>query len=342
MTRRAFVTGGSGFIGSAIVRALLEEGTRVTALVRSSSSLANLEGLPVELVRGDLDDEAALARAMEGAHEVHHCAALYSFWSRDPGEFHRTNVVGAANVVRAGVRAGVERIVYTSSVATVEPLPGGAADETRHVEPGDTPGHYKRSKVLAEREVLRLAREEGAPVVVTNPSAPVGARDVKPTPTGRMILDFLNGRLPAYVDTGLNLVCVDAVGRGHVLAARRGRVGRRYILGGENLALVEILELLSELTGLAAPRVRIPHAVAHAAALASEAVARVTGREPAIPLESTKLARKHMYFDAGRARRELGFESPPAREALERAVRWFHDAGRVRRTLSRLERGSSP
>lgn len=326
--RRAFVTGGTGFIGSAIVRALVEEGTEVRALARRGSDRTNLEGLPVTVVEGDLSSPQPLAEAMEGCDEAYHCAALYAFWARDSRDFYASNVEGSRNVVRAAAWAKVGRIVYTSSVATVKPLPGGAADESRLVNPDDTPGHYKRSKVLAEAEVLRLAREEQAPVVVVNPSAPVGPRDVKPTPTGRMLLDFLHGRMPAYVDTGLNVVDVDDVGRGHLLAARAGAPGERYILGGENLPLLRILELLGEISGRRAPRVRLPHVAAYGAAVVLEAAALVTRREPRVTLESTRLARHHMYFDPSRAQRELGFRAIPAREALERAVRWFRDTGR--------------
>lgn len=336
MTRRAFVTGGSGFLGSAVVRALLDEGTEVRALVRPSSPRTNLEGLEhrgCELVEGDLESPDSLSRAVEGCDEAYHCAALYTFSTREPALFDRANVAGSENVVRAASAAGVARIVHTSSVAAVEPLAGGLADERREVDPQRTPGPYKRSKVLAERAVLRLAREEGCPVVVVNPSAPVGPRDVKPTPTGRLLLDFLDGRMPATVDTGLNLVCVDACARGHLLAARRGRTGERYILGGENLTLLEILERLGAIAGLRAPRLRIPHAAAIAAAHASELLARLTGRPAGIPLEGARSARHRMWFDSGKARRELGFEAPPTDEALERAVRWFVDHGRVRRPL---------
>ena len=329
--RRAFVTGGSGFIGSAIVRALVDEGAEVRALVRASSSRENLEGLPIELVEGDLGDEQALRRGLAGCDEAYHCAALYAFRSRGGEEFVRSNVEGSRNVVRAAAEAGVSRIVYTSSVATVKPIPGRAADESSQARAEDAPGHYKRSKILAEQEVLRLAREEGAPVVVVNPSAPVGPRDVKPTPTGRMIVDFLTGKMPAYVDTGLNVVDVDDCARGHLLAARQGRPGERYILGGEDMSLLEILTELGRIGGRRPPRVRVPHGLTIAAAAASEAVARLLGTDPAIPLESARLARHHMYFDSTKAREELGHSSRPAAEALERAVACFERRGLVPR-----------
>lgn len=323
MTPRAFVTGGTGFVGSAIIRALLESGASVRALVRPGTPRVNLDGLDIEIVEGTLADEDSLARAMEGCQEAHHCAALYAFWAQDPQEFYRANVDGSRNVARAAMRAGIERIVATSSVAAVGPLVGGIADETRFALAAEAPGHYKRSKILAEAELLRMAREEGAPIVVVNPSAPVGPRDIKPTPTGKMIKDFLAGRMPAYVDTGLNIVDVDDVGRGHVLAAQRGRVGERYILGAENMTLHDILLTLADVSGKPAPRVQIPHWVADAAAMASETWARFTGGPPAISLESTRTARHRMFYSADKARTELGFTPRPAREALARAVEWF-------------------
>lgn len=329
--RRAFVTGGSGFVGSAIVRALLEEGSEVRALVRASSPRANLEGLPIELIEGDLADETALAKGLEGCEEAYHCAALYAFGTRDEEEFVRSNVEGSRNVVRAAQAAGVSRIVYTSSVATVKPIPGRSADESSEAKAAEAAGPYKRSKILAEQEVRRLAAEEGAPVVVVNPSAPVGPRDIKPTPTGKMIVDFLTGKMPAYVDTGLNVVDVDDCATGHLLAARKGRPGERYILGGEDMSLLEILTELGRIAGRKPPRLRLPHAFTIGVAAMSELFAKLTGTQAAIPLEPTKQARTHMYFDSSKAREELGFESRPASEALERAVACFEKRGLVPR-----------
>ncbi len=322
---RAFVTGATGFVGSAILRALVEDGSETRCLVRPGTDRANIRDIETSVFEGDLvtSTEDDLARALDGCDELHHCAALYAFWARDPADFTRVNVEGTRKLVRAATRAGVARIVYTSSVATVQPVAGASADEASWARVEDAPGPYKRSKILAEQEALRLVREEGAPLIIVNPSAPVGPRDIKPTPTGKLIVDFLGGRMPAYVDTGLNVVDVDDVGAGHVLAARRGVVGERYILGGENLSLHEILLLLADVSGRTAPRWQIPHAVAIGAAAVSELVGRVRGRAPAIPLEATLLARKAMYFDATRAARELGFTSRPAREALEKAVEWF-------------------
>jgi dihydroflavonol-4-reductase len=330
--KRAFVTGGSGFVGSAIVRALIEDGVAVRALVREASPRGNLEGLPVEIVTADLAQasEDDLARLVEGCDEVHHSAALYAFWAKDETEFDRVNLDGTRSLVRAATRAGVSRFVYTSSVATVAPILDTAATEASVARLEDAAGPYKRSKILAEAEVLRLVREEQAPVVIVNPSAPVGARDIRPTPTGRMIVDFLSGRMPAFVDTGLNIVDVDEVGQGHVLAARRGKIGERYILGGENLSLHEILLLLADIAGVKPPRMQIPHWVAMLVAHGSEGWARLSGSEPRVPLEPVRLARKAMYFDATRATRELGFVASPARAGLEKAVHWFVRNGRVK------------
>jgi dihydroflavonol-4-reductase len=337
----AFVTGGTGFVGSAVVRALLADGAGVRCLARPGSPRVNLSGLPVEIVEGDLTTttEAELARALEGCDEVHHCAALYAFWAPDPAEFERVNVAGSRLVVRAAMAAGVPRVVYTSSVATIQPIRDEAATEASWATLKDAPGHYKRSKILAEQEVLRLAREEGAPVVIVNPSAPVGARDIRPTPTGQMILDFLRGRMPAFVDTGLNIVDVDDVGRGHVLAARRGVPGRRYILGGDNLSLYEVLVLLAEIAGRKPPRWEIPHAVSIAAAAACEAWARVVRRPPRIPLEAALLARTPMWFDGSLAVRELGFVAEPARTGLQKAVEHFRQAAGIDAGFSRRARG---
>ena len=339
---KAFVTGGTGFVGSAIARALLQDGAQVRALARPGTARTNLEGLEVDVVGGCLEasTEDELTRLLEGTDELHHVAALYAFWARDPAEFDRVNVEGTRRLVRAALRAGVSRIVYTSSVATIQPIRDVAATEESWARVEDAPGPYKRSKIRAEQEVLRLVREEGAPIVVVNPSAPVGERDIKPTPTGQMILDFLRGRMPAFVDTGLNVVDVDDVARGHVLAARKGVVGERYILGGDNLSLYEILVLLSEISGRKPPRYEVPHALSIAAAGVSEIVSRILRRPPLIPLEAALLARKPMWFDTSKAARDLGFAAEPARVGLEKAVAYFArrtglDVGFSRRALGR-------
>lgn len=324
------VTGGTGFVGAHVVRALLARGVAVRCLVRRGSRRGNLEGLPVELAEGDLSDPASLSRALAGVSTLYHCAADYRLWAKDPGELHRANVDGTENILRAAAGAGVSRIVYTSSVGALGLRPDGSpADETTPVLREDVVGHYKRSKYDAER-MAEMWAARGLPVVIVNPSTPVGELDIRPTPTGQMIVDFLNGRLPAYVDTGLNLVDVRDVAEGHLLAAERGRVGEKYILGNRNMALREILEALSRLTGLPAPSVRLPHAVPLAAAAVSTFVANLTGRPPRVSLESVRMSRHRMYFDASRAVRELRLPQSEVEEALRRAVLWFREKGYAR------------
>jgi dihydroflavonol-4-reductase len=323
------VTGGSGFVGGHVVRALLARGRSVRCLARPGSPLGNLEGLRVEVVSGDLRDPASLARAAAGVDALYHCAADYRLYARDPREIYATNVEGTDNVLRAAVAAGVRRIVHTSSVAALaSPSPSDArpSDESRPGAPEEAVGHYKRSKVLAERAALRWAAG-GAPVVVVNPSTPVGELDVRPTPTGRIVVDFLLGRMPAYVDTGLNLVDVRDVAEGHLLAAEKGRTGERYILGNRNMTLKEIFDLLAAITGIPSPRVRLPHWIPIAAAAVDTGLARLFRREPRVPLESARMARRRMWFDSGKAIRELGFPQSPVEDALARAVAWFRENG---------------
>ena len=324
------VTGASGFVGSHVARGLVRHGERVRVLVRRTSVMAALEGLPVEVVYGDVRDLAAVAAAVAGCREVYHVAADYRLWARRPQELYAANVTGTVTVLTAAHRAGAARIVYTSTVGALGyPVNGRPATEETPSSLATMIGHYKRSKFLAEEEARRLAAG-GCPVVIVNPSTPVGAGDLKPTPTGQMIVDFLNGRMPGYVETGLNLVDVEDVAEGHWLAMRRGRVGERYILGGRNLMLAEILEILGRVSGRPVPRVKVPWAVAYAAAWGSTAAAWVTGRPPAIPLEGVRMARKLMFFDAGKAVRELGLPQHSVEEALAKAVRWFRDHGRIR------------
>lgn len=322
------LTGGTGFVGAHLARALAERGDRVRCLVRTNSRLDNLEGLDVELVLGDLQDPESLRRAADGCDEVYHCAADYRLWAPDPAQIYETNVQGTRNLLEAAARAGA-RVVYTSSVGALGlHSDGSPADETTPVTLEDMIGHYKRSKFLAEREAEQAAAA-GQPVVIVNPSTPIGDLDIKPTPTGQMIVDFLNRKVPAYVDTGLNLVDVRDVARGHLLAAERGQPGEKYILGHRNLSLKEIFDLLSELTGLPAPRVKLPHAVPLAFAHLSELWARLRGRAPRVSPESVRMAKKRMYFDPGKAVRELGLPQSPVEEALERAVQWFTERGYV-------------
>jgi dihydroflavonol-4-reductase len=324
---RTLLTGATGFIGAHVARALLARGAALRCLVRPTSRLDNVEGLEVELLEGDLTDSASLERALRGCRTVYHCAADYRFWARDPQELYRANIEGTENLMGAASRTGVERVVYTSSVGALAVLPGGTpADETTPVTLDKMIGHYKRSKFLAERVAERWA-EQGLPVVIVNPSAPVGELDIRPTPTGGIIVDFLRGRMPAYVDTGLNLIDVRDVAQGHLLAAERGRVGERYILGHRNLTLLEVLEMLAQITGRPAPRVKLPHWVPLAAAAMETGWSRISGRAPRVPLESVRMSRHKMYFDAAKAVRELGLPQSPVEEALARAVAWFRARG---------------
>ena len=325
----AFLTGATGVLGGHVLAALGARGERVRCLVRPTSDRRNLEIDGAEPIEGDLTDPASLARAIEGASVVYHVAADYRLYARRPEELYSSNVEGTGNLLAAAAAAGVERVVYTSSVGALGLEPDGSpADESTPVELADMVGHYKRSKFLAERVADRWA-SKGLPVVIVNPSTPVGEGDLKPTATGRIVLDFLNRRTPAYVDTGLNWVDVRDVARGHLLAAERGVPGRRYILGHENLSLRRLFELLSEITGLAAPRVRMPHWVALAAGAVDTTLSRAIGREPRVPLEAVRLALHKMYFDPSRAVRELGLPQTPVAHALERAVAWFRDHGYV-------------
>lgn len=326
----SLVTGGTGFVGSHIVRQLVSTGRPVRILVRPTSLMTALQGVAFERVEGDLRDAASLDRAMQGVECVYHAAADYRLWSRHPEEIYDANVGGTRRILAAANRAGVRRIVYTSTVATIAvPQDGGALpNEDTPAKLEQMVGHYKRSKFLAEREALEAAAA-GAPVVIVNPTAPVGPGDWKPTPTGRILLDFLNGRMPAYVDTGLNLAAVEDVALGHLLAAEKGRAGERYILGARNMTLKEILDALAAITGRSAPRVRLPHAVALAAGYADEWVARLSGREPRIPVEGVKMSRHRMFVASDKAARELGYHPGPVEKALERAVRWYESNGYV-------------
>jgi dihydroflavonol-4-reductase len=321
------VTGGTGFVGTHVVRALLARGSSVRCLVRPASPRTNLADLDVEVVEGDLQDMGSLGRAMAGVSTLYHCAADYRLSPRAADEIYASNVGGTSNVLLAAAEAGVSRVVHTSSVGALGLTKDGSpADEETPVDPATLIGAYKRSKHAAE-SIARQWAERGLPVVIVNPSTPVGERDVKPTPTGKMIVDFLNGRMPAYVDTGLNLVDVRDVAAGHLLAAERGRPGERYILGNRNMTLKEILDSLASITGLPAPRVRLPHWVPLAAASVELAWSRVSRREPSIPLEGVRLARHKMYFDSNKAVRELGLPQSDVVHALARAVSWYRANG---------------
>lgn len=320
-----FVTGGTGFVGAAVVRALLNQGRAVRAFARPGSDRRNLAGLDIEIVEGDLRDPASVARAVAGTERVFHVAADYRLWVRRPAELYEANVEGSRALVRAAAEAGVNRIVYTSSVAVLATAKGPVpSDEAAPVTIAAMIGHYKRSKFLAEQAVVEQAAA-GAPVTIVNPSTPVGPRDIKPTPTGRLIRDAAAGRLPAYVDTGLNIVHVDDVAAGHLLAADRGSVGRRYILGGENLSLREILALIAHAAGRRPPKMRLPRRPLYPLAWMSEAWARGTksATEPLLTVDGLKMAGKLMWFSSARAETELGYTFRPAGEAIADAVQWF-------------------
>ncbi|MEP6767971.1 MAG: hopanoid-associated sugar epimerase [Acidobacteriota bacterium] len=324
------VTGGTGFVGSHIVRALLARGETVRCLVRPESRRTNLEGLAVELAVGDLTEPPSLREAVRGCRVVYHCAADYRLGARNPEAIFASNVAGTDNLLRAAADAAVERVVHTSSVGALgRPSDGSPADENTPVAYESLIGAYKKSKHDGER-VAREWAGRGLPVVIVNPSTPVGERDVKPTPTGKMILDFLNRKMPAYVETGLNLIDVRDVAEGHLLAAERGLAGERYILGNRNMALKEIFDALSGLTGIPSPKWKLPHWVPLVAASADLVISRLRRKDPSIPLEGVRMARHPMYFDASRAVAELGLPQNDVIPALDRAVRWFEANGYVR------------
>ncbi|WP_448205968.1 hopanoid-associated sugar epimerase [Azospirillum sp. sgz302134] len=322
------VTGATGFVGSAVARRLLAEGLSVRVLRRAGSDRRNLDGLDVEMAEGDLLDEASLRRAVTGCEGLFHVAADYRLWVPDPERMRRVNVEGTRALMLAALEAGVPRVVYTSSVATLGLVPEGEADEDTPSTLADMIGPYKRTKFLAEAEVRRLVAERGLPAVIVNPSTPVGPRDIRPTPTGRMIRDAAAGRMPAYVDTGLNIVHVDDVAEGHWLAWRKGEVGERYILGGENLMLRDILAIIATLTGRTPPVVRLPQRALLPVAYAMEAFARLSGAsaEPLVTVDGVRLARKRMFFSSAKAWARLGYRPRPAAEALADAVAWFRSA----------------
>jgi dihydroflavonol-4-reductase len=323
----ALVTGATGFVGANVVRELLRDGRTVRVLVRPSSDRRAIEGLALDVCEGDLLDQASLARAVQGVRQVYHVAADYRLWTPDPGELYRTNVEGTRGVLSACARAAPDRVVYTSTVGALGiPKGGDPGTETTPVKLEDMIGPYKRSKFLAEQVALEWAGR-GLPIVIVNPSAPIGPWDIKPTPTGQLVVDFLRGRMFATLETGLNLVHVRDVARGHLLAAERGRLGEKYILGNRNLSLSEIFAVLARLTGRPAPRFKIPYLLAWCGALGLEAAARFSGRPPRASLTAVRMARKRMFFSAAKAVRELGLPQTPVEVALADAVEWF-TAGR--------------
>jgi dihydroflavonol-4-reductase len=322
------VTGATGFVGSAVARTLAARGHRLRLLTRATSDRRNLDGLEAEVVIGDLTDPASLVRAAAGCRYVVHVAADYRFWVPDPDVMLRANVDGAVAMVRAAAEAGAERIVHCSSVAALGQIGDGTpADELTPTNEADFVGIYKRSKYLAEKAVLELARRDGLPVVVVNPAAPVGPRDIKPTPTGKMIRDAAAGRVPAYIDTGLNIVHVDDVAEGHVLALEKGRIGERYVLGGENMLLKDILALVADVVHRRPPSIRLPEAAVWPAAFVMEKLAKVTGIAPMMTRDHLKMARKKMFYSSAKATAELGYRPRPVRSAVEDAVAWFRANG---------------
>lgn len=320
---KALVTGATGFVGANLVRELLKDGTAVRVLVRSGSPRTTIERLDVEVIPGDLEDRDLLRRALKGCQVLYHVAARYSLSEKEAAAMHRANVEGTRNILEVALDVGMERVVYTSTVGALGiPKDGLPGSENTPVTLSDMVGAYKRSKFLAEREAERMARL-GLPVVIVNPSAPIGAWDVKPTPTGRMLVNYLKGQMPGYIHTGLNLVHVRDVARGHILAAQKGLVGEKYVLGNANLTLREIFGLLEQISGVPAPRWRIPYPVALLAAGASELYARVSRQDPQIPLTGVRMARKMMFFNSSKAIRELHFPQTPVEDALRDAVEWF-------------------
>jgi dihydroflavonol-4-reductase len=324
---KTFITGATGFIGASITRELLKDGREVRALVRAGSDTSNLAGLDVEFWKGDLRDSESLLRGLKGCDVLYHAAADYRLWTRTPEDMYRINVDGTAAILAAALKNGLSRVVYTSSVGTLgNPGDGTPGTENTPVTLSDMVGHYKKSKFLAEREAEKYVAK-GLPLVIVNPSTPVGPLDIKPTPTGKIIVDFLNRKMPAYLDTGLNIIAVEDCAAGHLLAEKHGAVGSKYILGNTNLTLCAIFQLLQEITGLPAPKFKLPYTPILLAAYINEGLSKITGREPLIPLAGVQMAAKFMYFDSSRAVRELGLPQTSAKDALRRAVEWFKTNG---------------
>jgi len=322
---KALVTGATGFVGAAVVRALIKTGVEVRVLARRDSDFSNLQQFKLDGAYGDLRDKESLRKALTGCGQLYHVAAHYALWARNPAIFYDVNVTGTKNLLEAARDVGTERIVYCSTIGAIGLPPGGGlGTEDTPVSLSQMAGHYKRSKYLAEQEVLKLATQ-GLPVVIVNPSAPVGEGDVKPTPTGQMIVEFMKGRMPAYIETGMNIVDVDDVAAGHLLAMQQGRIGERYILGTKNLMPRDIFEILSRLTGVKMPSVKLPRGLVLPLAYLNLAFSWATGIPPRIPLEGVKMAKYKMHYDCSKAIRELGIPQTPPEVALEKAVRWFRD-----------------
>ena len=321
-----FITGATGFVGAAVARKLIAEGHRLRALVRPNNDRSNLEGLNLELVEGDLTDPASYRGTLKDCRALFHVAADYRIWVPDPGAMHLANVEGTHALMKAALKAKVERIVYTSSVATLGLHPDGlASDENMRVSYDDMVGIYKQSKYRAEEVVQRLIKDENLPAIIVNPSTPIGPRDIKPTPTGRIIVDAAKGRIPAYVDTGLNIVHVDDVANGHWLAYEKGQVGQRYILGGENKSLSEILTMVAERVGRKPPTMKVPREVIFPIAVVAEMIAHFTKKEPLVTVDALLMAKKKMFFSSRKAEEQLGYTARPAAEAIADAIAWFKE-----------------
>ena len=327
---KTLVTGATGFVGAAVARALIARGERVVLLARQSSPRANVEGLDAEVVIGDLRDAASLAPALRGVEKLYHVAADYRFWAPDPNEIVEANRLGTGNIMAEALRAGVSRIVYCSSVATLKlNVEGRPVDETSPASPEQAIGAYKKSKTIAERLVETMIAEQGLPAVIVNPSTPIGPRDIKPTPTGRVIVEAAKGKMPAYVDTGLNLVHVEDVAAGHLLAMDKGRIGERYILGGQDTPFAVMLAEIARLAGRRPPTLALPRAPLFPLAYAAEFVAGFTGKEPFITADALRMAKYRMYFSSAKAERELGFSARPWTQAVGDAVAWFREKGMI-------------
>lgn len=328
---KTLITGASGFVGSAVLRKLVDAGHEVRALVRANSDRRNFSGLPVELFEGDLSDTGSLKKAVTGCDKLFHVAADYRLWIPDPENMYRVNVEATKNLARFAAEAGADRIIYTSSVAALGLTTDGTpADEETPVSLDKVVGHYKKSKYLAEQAVLKLVSEEALPVIIVNPSTPIGPRDIKPTPTGRIIIDTLNRKMPAYVDTGLNVAHVDDVAQGHLLAYEKGGIGEKYILGGEDMTLKEILEEICVISNLKPPTIKLPHNLILPVAWFAEQWSRISGKEPVATVDSIRMARKKMFFSSSKAERQLGYRSRPARDAISDAIDWFRENGYCR------------
>lgn len=327
---KTLVTGATGFIGANLVRELLKDGYEIKALIRKDSNTHNINGLDIEIVYGDLRDKYSLISALKGCNTLYHVAGHYSLWDSDITDIYDINVEGTENMLDVALNMGLEKVVYTSTVGCIGiPLNGYCGNEGSELILSDLHNHYKRSKYLAEVKALKICRK-GLPLVIVNPSTPLGPMDIKPTPTGKIIVDFLNRRMPAYMNTGLNLIDVKDVARGHIMAAQRGRIGERYILGNENISMKGILNLLEEITGINAPRIRIPYFLALIAAHINQFISdKITKRPPFIPLAGVRMAKRFMYFDASKAVKELSLPQSPIKNALEESVKWYRENGYV-------------